>query len=57
MAVFALDGDRARLVPVLVRMRNGSDAWVQTNLPLGTRVIVYPPATIKDGVRVRVRVV
>ena len=55
MAVFAIEGDRARLVPVLVRMRNGNDAWVQTSLPLGAKVIVYPAAAVKDGVRVKVR--
>ncbi|MEO8804971.1 MAG: HlyD family efflux transporter periplasmic adaptor subunit [Burkholderiaceae bacterium] len=55
MAVFAIEGERARLVPVHVRMRNGSEAWLQTNLPLGTRVVVYPSAAVKDGVRVKVR--
>ena len=55
MAVFALDGGRARLVPVEIGARNGARAWVRSGLAAGTSVIVYPPAAVADGARVRVR--
>jgi HlyD family secretion protein len=55
MAVFALDGGRARLVPVEVAARNGGMAWVKSGVQPGASVIVYPPSAVKDGVRVRSR--
>ena len=55
MAVFAIDGGRARLRPVEVAARNGSEAWVLRGVDAGTRVVVYPPPAVRDGVRVRVR--
>jgi HlyD family secretion protein len=55
MAVFVLDGGRAQLVPVEVAARNSSTAWVKSGVQPGSRVIVYPPATVKDGMRVRER--
>jgi len=54
-AVFVLDGGRARLRPISVGARNGSEAWVRQGLEAGARVLVYPPASVEDGVRVRVR--
>ena len=54
-AVFVLDGGRAKLVPVTVGARNGSDAWVQQGLAPGAVVIVYPPPTLADGARVKAR--
>lgn len=54
-AVFTIDGGRARLQPVTVAARNGADAWVQQGLQAGTQVIVYPPAAVADGVRVKPR--
>jgi HlyD family secretion protein len=54
-AVFAVDGGRARLLPVEVGGRNGSDAWVTKGLQAGATVIVYPPAALADGARVRAR--
>jgi len=54
-AAFVIDGGRARLVPVKLRARNGSMAWIADGLAAGARVIVYPPATVRDGVRVRER--
>ena len=53
--MFVLDGGRARLQPVTVGARNGSEAWVQTGLAAGAKVIVYPPATVVDGARVSAR--
>jgi HlyD family secretion protein len=55
VAVFVLDGRRARLQPVAVGARNGSHAWIKDGLTEGAQVIVYPPATVSDGTRVKVR--
>ena len=57
LAVFVLDGGRARLQPVTVGARNGSEAWIQQGLDAGARVLIYPPAGVGDGTRVRVRAV
>lgn len=55
MAVFLIDGRRARLHPVEVGARNGTQAWVRQGLKPGQEVIVYPPSTVADGVRVQRR--
>ncbi|HWP11317.1 MAG TPA: HlyD family efflux transporter periplasmic adaptor subunit [Ramlibacter sp.] len=55
MAVYKLDGRRARLQPVDVAARNGAEAWVRTGLAPGDAVVVYPPAAMADGRKVRVR--
>ena len=55
MAVYRVEGGRARLQPVEVTARNGSAAWVKTGLAAGQAVIVYPPAAMKDGASVRIR--
>ncbi len=54
-AVFVFDQGRARLQPVTIGARNGSEAWVQKGLSAGTKVIVYPPAAVVDGARVSAR--
>jgi HlyD family secretion protein len=54
-AVFAVEGGRARQVPVQVGARNGSHAWLTNGLQVGATVIVYPPPAVRDGTRVRVR--
>ena len=54
-AVFVLDGGRAKTVPVDVAARNGELAWVRRGLEPGARVVVYPPAAVGDGERVRER--
>ena len=41
--------------PVELGARNGTDAWVQGGLADGATVIVYPPAAVRDGVRVKPR--
>jgi putative ABC transport system permease protein len=48
-------GGRARLQPVQIGARNGNLAWVSKGLDVGTKVIVDPPATVKDGAKVVVR--
>ena len=55
MAVYKVDGRRARLQPVQVVARNGSDAWIRDGLAPGQTVIAYPPAAVGDGKRVKVR--
>lgn len=55
MAVFTVDGGRARLQAVDVAGRSATHAWVTAGLQAGTRVIIYPPAAIADGARVKPR--
>ena len=55
MAVYRLEGRSARLQPVEVGTRNNNEAWLRSGLTEGQTVIVYPPATIRDGSKVRVR--
>lgn len=52
MAVYKIDNGHARLVPVWLRARNGSHAWIERGLDAGARVIVYPPPAVHDGARV-----
>ena len=54
-AVFVLDGGRARLQPVQLGARNGSEAWIQHGLTPGAKGLIYPPAVVQDGAKVRVR--
>jgi HlyD family secretion protein len=54
-AVFVVDGGRARQVAVELGGRNGSMAWIRSGLKPGSQVIVYPPATVREGVRVAAR--
>lgn len=51
-AVFVARGGHARLHPVQLQGRNGQQAWLQTDLPEGTLVVAYPPATLRDGDRI-----
>src|SRR5690606_3894115 len=55
MAVFVIESGRARVMPVEVGDRNGVHAWIRQGLEEGARVVVYPPSSVKDGVRVSVR--
>jgi HlyD family secretion protein len=54
-AVFVADAGRARQTPVEVGARNGSAAWVLSGIRTGQQVIAYPPATVRDGLRVAAR--
>lgn len=56
-AVFALVDGRARLKTVTLGGRNGQQAWVTGGLAEGETVIVYPPADVAEGVRVKARAV
>jgi len=55
MAVFVVDGRRARLQPVDVAERSATHAWVRQGPATGTAVVIYPPAALTDGARVRPR--
>jgi HlyD family secretion protein len=55
MAVYVLDGNRARLRPVDIVARNGNVGWVRDGLAPGEQVLVYPPPGVSNGTRVRVR--
>lgn len=55
MAVYVLDGNHARLRPVELVARNGQVGWVRSGLTPDERVLVYPPPSVADGTRVRVR--
>lgn len=55
MAVYRVDGRKARLQPVQVADRNATVAWVRGGLEPGQQVIVYPAATVSDGRTVKVR--
>ena len=54
-AVYRIEGGRARLQPVELGGRNGSEGWVRSGLQPGQSVIVYPPPAVADGKRVQVR--
>ena len=55
MAVFVLEDGRARLTPVELGGRNGSQAWVRSGIAEGAEVVVYPAAALRDGARARAR--
>ncbi|SDZ85439.1 HlyD family secretion protein [Acidovorax soli] len=55
MAVFVVDGGRARRVPVVLEARGSTHAWVKEGLQAGAQLVVYPPAALADGARVKVR--
>jgi HlyD family secretion protein len=54
-AVFVVEDGRARLQPVLVGARNGSQAWLRSGLAAGAQVVIYPGAKVIDGARVKSR--
>lgn len=55
MAVYRIEGNRARLQPVELGARNASEAWVRSGLQPGQAVVVYPAAAVADGRRLHVR--
>ena len=54
-AVFVAEGGRARQTAVELGARNGSAAWIHSGITTGQQVIAYPPATVRDGLRVAAR--
>lgn len=55
MALYVVEGDRARLQTVRLLARNGRQAWIRADLRPGQPVLLYPPAALRDGQRVRIR--
>lgn len=55
MATFVVNGNRVTQVPVALRARNGKEAWVSSGLSPDARVVIYPPAAVRDGARVKER--
>jgi HlyD family secretion protein len=55
MAVFSVEQGRARLRPVTLGGRNGAQAWIREGLQPGASVVIYPPAAVRDAVRVSAR--
>ena len=54
-ALFVFDKGRARLKEIKVAIRNGIEAWVQSDLAPGTQVIVYPDSKLRNGEKVKTR--
>lgn len=52
-ALYVLEGGRARQHEVEVLARNGSEAWIKSDLAPGTEVILFPPSALQDGQRVQ----
>lgn len=52
-ALYAVEGGRARLHEVEVLARNGSEAWIRSDLAPGTEVVLFPPSSLNDGQRVQ----
>ncbi len=54
-AVFLVESGRARLHSVLLGQRNDREGQILNGLSEGQTVVLYPPDTLTDGVRVHVR--
>jgi HlyD family secretion protein len=54
-AVFVVDEGTARLRPVKVGQRSGTEAQILGGLTPNERVVVHPPDTLSDGARISVR--
>ncbi len=52
-AVFVVVDGRTRQHPVELLGRNGQQAWLRSDLPEGTVLVSYPPATLREGDRVK----
>jgi HlyD family secretion protein len=53
--MFVVQDNQASLRQVRVKARNLQHAWIETDLPSGTPVIVYPNNQLQDGAKVTVR--
>jgi len=54
-AVFAVEGGRARRVPVELGQRTRAEAEVLSGITAGQTVVLHPPDTLADGARVEIR--
>lgn len=52
-ALYAMEAGRARQHEVEVLARNGQQAWIRSELPVGTVVVLYPPHDLQAGDRVQ----
>lgn len=55
LAVYRVEGSRARLRPVELNGRNAMVGSVREGLSAGDAVVLYPPPTLVDGSRVQAR--
>ena len=53
--VYRLQDGLAKLQPVELGGRNGTEGWIRAGLQPGQQVVVYPPPAVADGKRVQVR--
>jgi HlyD family secretion protein len=51
--VFIIESGRARLRQVEIAQRSGRSVAIENGLKAGDQVVVYPPASLTDGVAVR----
>jgi len=54
-ASFGVENDRARVKTVMLGQRNPTDAQVTGGLSEGQTVVLHPPDTLMDGMRVKTR--
>jgi HlyD family secretion protein len=54
-ASFVVNGDRAHLQTVMLGQRNATEAQVAGGLSQGQTVVLHPPDTLMDGMRVKTR--
>lgn len=54
-AVFVVRDGHVRQAPLELVARNERSAWVNTDLPVGTLLVVYPPSALKAGDRIQIR--
>ena len=54
-AAYVIDGGRARKQVLTLGQRNSEEAQVVDGVAAGAEVVLYPPDTLRDGVRVNVR--
>jgi HlyD family secretion protein len=54
-AVFVVSDGRAIQTAVELGARNGNAAWIRSGIATDQQVIAYPPATVRDGLRVAAR--
>lgn len=51
-ALYTVEDGRARLHEVDILARNGSEAWIKSELAPGTEVVLFPPSSLQEGLRV-----
>jgi HlyD family secretion protein len=54
-ASFVVNDERAHLTAVMLGQRNATEAQVASGLSPGQTVVLHPPDTLNDGMRVKTR--